>query len=56
MSFFEPAALRERVSKLGYRVLENLAPAEQKRRYFSDRSDGLTTLSGPYYLRLSVVP
>lgn len=55
VSLFEPAALCERVSNLGYRVLENLAPAEQNRRYFSDRSDGLRTLSGSYYLRLSVV-
>jgi methyltransferase (TIGR00027 family) len=55
VSFFQPAALCERVSKLGYRVLENLAPAEQNRRYFSDRSDGLTTSAASYYMRLSVV-
>jgi methyltransferase (TIGR00027 family) len=55
VSFFEPAALCDRVSELGYRVLENLAPAEQNRRYFSDRSDGLTTSAGSYYMRLSVV-
>jgi methyltransferase (TIGR00027 family) len=55
LSFFEPAALCERVSTLGYRVLENLAPAEQNRRYFSDRSDGLTTSAASYYMRLSVV-
>lgn len=55
ITFFEPAALCERVSELGYRVLENLAPSEQNRRYFSNRSDGLRTLSGSYYLHLSVV-
>jgi methyltransferase (TIGR00027 family) len=54
VTFFEPAALCERVSELGYRVLENLAPSEQNRRYFSDRSDGLRALSGSYYLHLSV--
>jgi methyltransferase (TIGR00027 family) len=54
VSFFEPTALGQRVSELGYRVLENLAPGEQNRRYFSDRSDGLRTLSGSYYLRLAV--
>jgi methyltransferase (TIGR00027 family) len=55
ISFFEPVALCQRVSELGYRVLENLAPSEQNRRYFSDRSDGLRTLSGSYYLHASVV-
>lgn len=55
VSFFEPAVLCERVSNLGYRILENLSPAEQNRRYFSDRSDGLHTSSASYYLRLSVI-
>lgn len=56
VSFFEPAALCERVRHLGYRVLENLAPVEQNRRYFANRADGLTTVSGSYYLRLSLAP
>jgi methyltransferase (TIGR00027 family) len=55
VTFFEPAALCERVRNLKYRVLENLAPTEQNRRYFSDRSDGFSTSSGSYYMRLSVV-
>ena len=55
VTFFDPAALCERVGKLGYRVLENLAPAEQDRRYFSDRSDGFSAFSGSYYVRLAVV-
>lgn len=55
VSFFDPAVLAERVSRLDYRVLDNLTPAEQNRRYFSDRSDGLTSLSGSYYMRLAVV-
>jgi O-methyltransferase involved in polyketide biosynthesis len=54
LSFFEPAAICGHVRQFGYRVLENLAPTEQNRRYFSGRSDGLSTLSGSYYLRLSV--
>ena len=45
----------EPVGELGYRVLENLAPAEQDRRYFSDRSDGFSAFSGSYYVRLAVV-
>ncbi|MDJ0866042.1 MAG: SAM-dependent methyltransferase [Myxococcota bacterium] len=54
VSAFEPQLLCERVGKLGYRVLENLAPAEQQRRYFAGRSDGLRAWSGSYYLRLAV--
>lgn len=54
LTFFKPAVLFKRVSGLGYRVVENLGPAEQNRRYFSNRSDGLGTLAGSYYLHLSV--
>jgi hypothetical protein len=54
VSFFEPESFADRVSALGYRVLENLSPAEQNRRYFSGRSDGFRTLSGSFYLRASV--
>jgi methyltransferase (TIGR00027 family) len=56
VSFFEPEALCGRVRHLGYRVLENLAPVGQNRRYFANRSDGLRTMSGSYYLRLSMAP
>lgn len=53
-SLFEPAVLCEKVEELGYTVLENLTPAEQNRRYFSNRTDGLRTTGASYYLHLAV--
>jgi len=54
LSFFDPDEFPGRVSALGYRVLENLSPAQQNERYFANRSDDLGTFSGTYYLRVAI--
>jgi methyltransferase (TIGR00027 family) len=41
VSQFEPGRLEEQVISLGFSHIESLSPAEQDRRYFSGRTDGL---------------
>jgi methyltransferase (TIGR00027 family) len=38
-TFFDPAELRDLLASLGWKLLENLSPAEIESRYFSGRSD-----------------
>jgi methyltransferase (TIGR00027 family) len=40
-TFFEPAALIERLQAMGYAQTTLLAPADANRRYFAGRADGL---------------
>ena len=42
-SAFEPAALREQVSRLGFSEVETFEPDELNRRYLYRRKDGLLT-------------
>ncbi len=54
-SFFDPQVLQDKVSNLGYRILENQSPAEQNRCYFSDRSDGLFTHRVCYNIHAEII-
>jgi methyltransferase (TIGR00027 family) len=54
-TYFDPDALRDKVSPLGYCVLENQSPAEQNARYFSDRSDNLQCHSAAYNIHLTII-
>ena len=53
-SFFEPDALSDEVSRLGYHIFENISPAELNQKYFLDRSDGLVTHSAAYNLHAKI--
>jgi methyltransferase (TIGR00027 family) len=40
-TFFDPAALSERLRQIGFRAVEDLGAEEVNSRYFKDRADGL---------------
>jgi methyltransferase (TIGR00027 family) len=54
VTFFDPETFPSKVIRLGYKVLEVLSPPEQDARYFSNRSDGLRTWPGTYYLHVAM--
>jgi methyltransferase (TIGR00027 family) len=54
-SFFEPDALSDKVSQLGYRIFENISPTELNKNYFSGRSDGLVTHSAAFNLHAEII-
>jgi methyltransferase (TIGR00027 family) len=54
-SFFEPDALQEELSRLGYQILENISPDDLNRKYFSYREDGLATHSAAYMMHAEII-
>lgn len=54
-SFFEPDTFTGDISRLGYHIFENIAPAELNKMYFSNRADGLATHSAAYILHAEVI-
>jgi methyltransferase (TIGR00027 family) len=54
-SFFEPDVFPDDVSHLGYIIFENISPAELNHKYFSDRSDDLTTHSAAYIIHAEII-
>ena len=54
-SFFDPETFPGEVSRLGFRILENLSPAEQNQKYFSNRSDNLKTHSSAYNIHAELI-
>ena len=54
-SFFDPDALPDEVSHLGYRIFENQSPVELNSRYFSDRSDNLVAHSAAYIVHAAII-
>jgi len=54
-SFFEPDAISDEVSRLGYHIFENISPAELNKKYFLDRSDGLVTHSAAYNIHAEII-
>lgn len=53
-SFFEPHTFPDEVSRLGYRIIEHISPAELNKKYFADRSDGLATHSAAYNIHAEI--
>jgi methyltransferase (TIGR00027 family) len=53
-SFFQPDTFPDRISHLGYRILDNQSPAEQNEKYFRDRSDNLKTHSAAYNIHVAI--
>jgi len=51
-SFFEPGQIAELAQRSGWRVLEDLSPAEQRARYLSQRRDRLEVPAFAHLLRL----
>jgi methyltransferase (TIGR00027 family) len=51
-SFFSRREIEALAIEAGWRVLEHLSPAEQSRRYFAKRKDGLRVPTFAYLLRL----
>ena len=54
-SFFEPDAFPDKVSRLGYHILENISPTELNKKYFFDRADGLATHSAAYNIHAEII-
>lgn len=54
-SFFEPTALAEKVTALGFSQSRSWTPDELNRRYLADRADGLRIGPGPGRLMLAAV-
>ena len=54
-SFFKPDAFSDEISRLGYKILENISPAEINRKYFLDRADGLVTHSAAYNIHAEII-
>lgn len=54
-SFFEPGVFPDAVSSLGYHIFENQSPAEQNKKYFSNRSDNLVTHSSAYNMYAEII-
>jgi methyltransferase (TIGR00027 family) len=48
LSFFDPDAFSQELSTLGFELIENLSPQEQRARYFATRTDELRPLSSMY--------
>jgi methyltransferase (TIGR00027 family) len=53
-SYFAPDTFPDKISHLGYTIFENQSPAEQNRKYFSDRSDNLKTHSAAYNIHIAI--
>jgi methyltransferase (TIGR00027 family) len=51
-SFFSPREIEKVATRAGWRILENMSPAEQSRRYLAKRKDSLRVPSFAYLLRL----
>lgn len=51
---FEPHTFTQQVSDLGFKLIENMSPEEQKQQYFLNRSDGLRPVSGSYFAHFRV--
>jgi methyltransferase (TIGR00027 family) len=51
---FDPRTLPDEMRDLGFDLVENLSPAEQKARYFANRADGLYPLASTYFVHLRV--
>jgi methyltransferase (TIGR00027 family) len=51
---FDPRRLSDEVASLGYELVEHLSPAEQQKRYFAGRTDGIRSNPAAYYARLRV--
>jgi methyltransferase (TIGR00027 family) len=54
-SFFEPTALAEKLTALGFSHSRNWTPDELNRRYLADRADGLHIGAGPGRLMFATV-
>jgi len=52
VSFLDPGLFYQRLEKIGYKVLENLSPADQNKRYFSGRTDGYQALPSTNFVLL----
>ena len=50
VSFFDPHLFPEEVCTLGFELIENLSPQEQRARYFAARTDNLCPLSSAYFV------
>jgi methyltransferase (TIGR00027 family) len=53
-STFDPSALLEEASRLGFEVAEHLSPEEQWTRYFAKRNDGLRPIASSSFLHLRI--
>jgi methyltransferase (TIGR00027 family) len=53
-SFFRPDTFPDKISHLGYCILDNQSPAEQNKKYFFDRSDNLKTHSAAYNIHVAI--
>ncbi|MBM4306905.1 MAG: class I SAM-dependent methyltransferase [Deltaproteobacteria bacterium] len=51
---FDPIALPIEMKELGFTLIENLSPHEQKIKYFKNRKDGLTTLEATYFAHFRI--
>lgn len=54
ISFFDPRMFPQEVGALGFELVENLSPLEQKARYFAARTDDLRLLSDAYFAHFRV--
>ncbi len=52
---FDPERFPAEVCALGFELVENLSPAQQKERYFANRSDGLVPLQASYFAHFRAV-
>lgn len=48
LSSFDPYTFPDQVHRLGYETVENVSPREQRERYFSGRTDGLSPIGVTY--------
>lgn len=53
---FPPAELAAELESIGFNVVESLSPNDQKERYFSGRTDGLSPLEHCHLVRARISP
>lgn len=51
---FDPDTLGAELKNLGWRLEENIGPAEIEKRYFQDRADGYHALEHAHFTRAAV--
>ena len=55
ISGFDPRRLAVNLAQLGFRVVENIDPAQQQQRYFSGRTDGLHATEHFHFVLVEVI-
>ena len=55
ISGFDPRRLAVKLAQLGFRVVENIDPAQQQQRYFSGRTDGLHATEHFHFVLAEVI-